>query len=90
MKSTRREFIKKSTILGTGIASLPILKKIKAKNLTNLISTVPMVVATWNVRPSTAKALELLTNGANGLDAIEEGIKIAEDDPENTSVGYGG
>lgn len=90
MKSTRREFIKKSTIIGTGIASLPLLKKIKTKKFTTINSTEPMVVATWNVPASTEKAIEMLNNSSIGLDAIEEGIKIAENDPENTSVGYGG
>lgn len=37
-----------------------------------------------------AKAFELLTSGADVLDALIAGVNIVELDPEDTSVGYGG
>lgn len=54
-------------------------------------SKFPIVISTWGgTAPSTKKAGELLLQGRSGLDAVEAGINLAEDDPENQSVGLGG
>jgi N4-(beta-N-acetylglucosaminyl)-L-asparaginase len=37
-----------------------------------------------------AKAFQMLTEGADVLDAVVSGVNIVELDPEDTSVGYGG
>lgn len=50
----------------------------------------PILVASWNGGPATAKAAVLHTAGTPLLRAIVEGIKLIEDDPEEMSVGYGG
>jgi len=50
----------------------------------------PIVVASGNGIPATAKAMELLRGGAGPLDAVIAGVNIVEDDPDDTSVGYGG
>ena len=34
--------------------------------------------------------MELMRAGSDPLDAVVAGINIVEDDPEDTSVGYGG
>jgi N4-(beta-N-acetylglucosaminyl)-L-asparaginase len=51
----------------------------------------PIVLSTWgqNVKANAA-AWEILANGGRALDAVEEGVKIPEADPSDTSVGYGG
>ena len=36
------------------------------------------------------RALEMIRNGADTLDAVIAGVNINEDDPEDSSVGYGG
>jgi len=51
----------------------------------------PVVLSTW--APNTkanAKAFSVLEPGGSALDAVEAGIKIAEADPSDQSVGYGG
>jgi isoaspartyl peptidase/L-asparaginase-like protein (Ntn-hydrolase superfamily) len=51
----------------------------------------PLVLATY--RPGldvVRKGYEVLRGGGSTLDAVEEGVKLAEADPSNTSVGYGG
>jgi N4-(beta-N-acetylglucosaminyl)-L-asparaginase len=50
----------------------------------------PILVASWNGGPATAKAASLHASGMPLLHAIVEGIKLIEDDPEEMSVGYGG
>jgi N4-(beta-N-acetylglucosaminyl)-L-asparaginase len=51
----------------------------------------PVVISTWKQGvKANEKAYEILINGGNSLDAVEQGVKVVEDDPEVLSVGYGG
>jgi len=51
----------------------------------------PFVISTWkHGLASNEKAYEILKNGGNSLDAVEQGVKVAEEDPNVLSVGYGG
>jgi N4-(beta-N-acetylglucosaminyl)-L-asparaginase len=51
----------------------------------------PVFLATWkHGLPAVNRASEVFHQGGNLLDAIEKGINIPEEDPEVTSVGYGG
>lgn len=50
----------------------------------------PVVISSANGLRATAKAMELLRAGADTLDAVIAGVNINEDDPEDSSVGYGG
>jgi len=51
----------------------------------------PFVISTWkHGLASNEKAYEILTSGGSSLDAVEQGVKVAEDDPDVLSVGYGG
>lgn len=51
----------------------------------------PVFLATWkHGLPAVNRAAEVFHQGGNLLDAIEKGINIPEQDPEVTSVGYGG
>lgn len=47
-------------------------------------------VASSNGLKAVTRAMELLSQGVDTLDAAVEGVKIQELDPEDTSVGYGG
>lgn len=50
-----------------------------------------MVVSTWNHGlAANEAAMQRLKNGGKAIDAVEEGVKVPEADPESTSVGYGG
>lgn len=48
------------------------------------------VISSANGLEATRKAFELLKQGADPLDAAIAGVNLVEDDPEDTSVGYGG
>ncbi|HEY3250347.1 MAG TPA: N(4)-(beta-N-acetylglucosaminyl)-L-asparaginase [Ignavibacteria bacterium] len=51
----------------------------------------PIVISTWKHGiPANEKAWDILNLGGNSLDAVEQGVKVAEDDPNVLSVGYGG
>jgi N4-(beta-N-acetylglucosaminyl)-L-asparaginase len=49
-----------------------------------------IVIASSNGERACAKAMEILTSGGDTLDAVVAGVNINEEDPEDTSVGYGG
>src|SRR5690349_16599097 len=51
----------------------------------------PFVISTWKHGiAANEKAYEILKEGGNSLDAVEKGVRVAEDDPTVLSVGYGG
>jgi N4-(beta-N-acetylglucosaminyl)-L-asparaginase len=47
-------------------------------------------VSSGNGARATEKAMELMRQGADPLDAVIAGVNIVEDDPNDMSVGYGG
>ncbi|MDH3198710.1 MAG: N(4)-(beta-N-acetylglucosaminyl)-L-asparaginase [Candidatus Krumholzibacteria bacterium] len=53
-------------------------------------ASVPVAISSANSLAPVARAYELLTAGADPLDAVVEGAKIQELDPADDSVGYGG
>jgi N4-(beta-N-acetylglucosaminyl)-L-asparaginase len=48
------------------------------------------VIASSNGLEATKRAWERLSQGSDALDAVIAGVTLVEDDPEDTSVGYGG
>ncbi len=50
----------------------------------------PVAIASANGLRAVQKAFDLLMQGADTLDAVIEGVKIQELDPNDDSVGYGG
>ena len=76
---TRRHWIGKTAGLAAAPAFAP--PPAGARNL---------VVASGNGERACAKAMEILNAGGDTLDAVIAGVNIVEEDPEDTSVGYGG
>jgi N4-(beta-N-acetylglucosaminyl)-L-asparaginase len=87
----RREFIKKSAVAGAGTYAATKLgiPGIITRSGDGMSS--PVIISTWNfgIRANEA-AWKLLSKGGNSLDAVEEGVRVIEDDPAIMSVGYGG
>src|SRR5438445_5317044 len=50
----------------------------------------PVAIASANGLRAVQKAFDLLMQGADTLDAVIQGVKIQELDPNDDSVGYGG
>lgn len=49
-----------------------------------------IAIASSNGLRATARAVEMMKQGADTLDAVVAGVNIQEEDPEDDSVGYGG
>lgn len=52
--------------------------------------SLPTVIASANGLKATEKAMALLQEGADTLEAVVAGVNLVEEDPNDTSVGYGG
>ncbi|MDP3773449.1 MAG: N(4)-(beta-N-acetylglucosaminyl)-L-asparaginase [Gemmatimonadales bacterium] len=88
---SRRDF------LLAGAATLPLAGKAAAKapgfpapSVVLRQGSRPCVVASANGIRGVARAMELLNQGVDTLDAVVEAVKIQELDPNDNSVGYGG
>ncbi len=67
-----------------GSALLPALGAARAQTAGNV------VISSANGARACARAMEVLNAGGDTLDAVVAGVNINEEDPEDTSVGYGG
>ncbi|MEZ4793454.1 MAG: N(4)-(beta-N-acetylglucosaminyl)-L-asparaginase [Gelidibacter sp.] len=95
----RRNFIKNASLTGVGLAVGTALiacdgkyKKPSEEEATIATpkASLPLVIATWDVKNATAKAWEILQAGGNALDAVEQGCRVEEADETGQSVGKGG
>ena len=51
----------------------------------------PVVISTWNHGvPANKVAWEILSKGGSALDAVEQGVRTAEANPDVQTVGLGG
>lgn len=90
----RRNFIAASSLAALGTMIKPLFansKLLGAKLPSPQKGDLPMVISTWNHgMPANEAAWEILSNGGSSLDAVEQGVRVPEGDPESMSVGYGG
>lgn len=90
----RRKFLQNTALSGLGLSvgasalanELPNFNSNGQLNLNNY----PLVIGTWDVKNATAKAWEVLQQGGSAMDAVEKGCNVEEEDPGNSSVGFGG
>lgn len=86
--TTRRKFLQStffsSLTLGAG-------KVFAGERKQKNIKDNPIVISTWNFgKVANVGAWKILEKGGRALDAVENGVKIAEADPNVQTVGYGG
>lgn len=93
----RRNFIKNASLTGVGIAvgsTLVSCTKSSSGEKKTIIPTtkvsLPLVIATWDVKNATTKAWKVINNGGNSIDAVEQGCMIEEANEKGQSVGKGG
>ena len=90
MNQKRRDFVKSAAILGitTGVVA-------KSTDVEILIPSSkdkfkPITIATWNNKKAVQEAWTVIQKGGKAVDAVEAGARVPEEDPKDTSVGYGG
>jgi N4-(beta-N-acetylglucosaminyl)-L-asparaginase len=88
MKTRRREFLKTSALAGAGMALSPGLAVLET--LSAQTKAKPIVISSANGLKATAKAMDMILQGTDALDAVVTGVNIVEDDPNDMTVGYGG
>lgn len=92
----RRDFIKigalgSVAVLTQQACSQPTEEKETIGEDPNKTINKPIVVSTWSHGQDANKAAwEILKNNGTALDAVEQGVRVTESDPENMSVGLGG
>jgi N4-(beta-N-acetylglucosaminyl)-L-asparaginase len=86
---TRRNFVISTSTAGvTALMANRLQDTFRANAQPALIK--PVVISSANGLQATAKAMELIQQGADALDAVIAGVNIVEDDPNDQSVGFGG
>lgn len=91
----RRNFIKKASATGLGLATVSssILNFDKTKLVQNSKTSKvvkPLVIATWRTDLAVETAAAVLEKGGSALDAVEQGCRIEEANEKNQTVGLGG
>ncbi len=84
---TRRDFFRTGAVAGLGARLLGGLSPV---TFGQSKGSRPLVVSSANGLRATAKAMEMIREGKDTLDAVVAGVAIVEDDPKDMSVGYGG
>lgn len=87
--ASRRNFLKKVVV--SSVAGAIGVPELMAEQAAGIEKSTPLVISTWDFGLEANKAaIKILTQGGSALDAVEAGVRVAEDDPANSSVGYGG
>jgi N4-(beta-N-acetylglucosaminyl)-L-asparaginase len=92
----RRNFLKNASLTGVGLAVGSSLVNCgdptegKPMPTPTDKASLPLVIATWDVKNATAKAWDILQSGGNALDAVEQGCRVEEANETGQSVGKGG
>jgi N4-(beta-N-acetylglucosaminyl)-L-asparaginase len=80
----RRQFLKAGALATTVVSAFP--TTIFAES-----NIKPIVLSTWNFGlKANEEAWRILSKNGSALDAVENGVKLVEADPNERSVGYGG
>jgi L-asparaginase/N4-(beta-N-acetylglucosaminyl)-L-asparaginase len=86
--SNRRKFLKSTIFSGLAVssASLGSLACAPRQEMKK-----PVVISTWNHGlEANAEAWKVLFKKGRAVDAVEQGVMVTENDPENATVGIGG
>lgn len=83
--------LNRKQFLRTGLLGIIPITGVSCSNSKKVTGTKPVVIATWETSlEATDAAWKTLQNNGYSLDAVEAGVRVEEDDPKNTTVGYGG
>jgi len=90
MSSDRRAFLKHAGAIGAGVLLADTLPSMLGQRLAAQSSVKPLVISSANGIKAIPRAMDLIHSGSDALDAVIAAVNIVEDDPNDTSVGYGG
>jgi len=91
MSLSRRKFLVNSALISGAVVTNSLIASNQSNKSTTNIQELPLIISTWSHGfPASKKALKVLANNGNLLDAITSGINLSENDPANHSVGLGG
>ncbi|MDX1493077.1 MAG: N(4)-(beta-N-acetylglucosaminyl)-L-asparaginase [Longimicrobiales bacterium] len=88
--TTRRDFIRTSAGVGAGAALGAFPSKLEGAPAVIVRRATPTCVASGNGLAAVSRAIEELANGASTIEAVVAGVNLVEEDPDDSSVGYGG
>ncbi|MBX2991089.1 MAG: N(4)-(beta-N-acetylglucosaminyl)-L-asparaginase [Bacteroidetes bacterium] len=88
MSTTRREFLKRASAAGVGALAVSAIPESIISQTQSAVK--PVAISSGNGIPAVTKAIEMIRSGSDALDAVIAGVNIVENDPNDTSVGYGG
>ncbi|MGV3771627.1 MAG: N(4)-(beta-N-acetylglucosaminyl)-L-asparaginase [Verrucomicrobiales bacterium] len=94
MDQSRRHFIASTcsaVVLGGYLNSTRTAQGAKVNSAAQKTNERPLVISTWPFgKPANEEALRVIAAGGSALDGVEHGIRLAESDPDNSSVGLAG
>jgi len=90
MSPNRRDFLKRATAVGAGAFVSTSIPSLVSNHVAAQPQSNPIAIASANGMQAVTKAMELIRSGVDALDAVVAGVNIVEEDPNDTSVGYGG
>ncbi len=86
--TNRREFLKMGALSGVAAGSVLSVSQLSPGSGQ---ADGPVVISTWNHGiPANEAAWEVLGSGGRALEAVVQGVRVPEGDPQFRSVGYGG
>lgn len=88
--ATRRDFIRTSAGVGAGAALGAFPGALEGAPAVIVRQVTPTCVASANGLGAVSRAIEELADGASTIEAIVRGVNLVEEDPDDSSVGYGG
>jgi N4-(beta-N-acetylglucosaminyl)-L-asparaginase len=89
--ATRRDFLRTTTGAGLGVAlAVGAPGAVRGAPAVVRRRVTPVCVASGNGLAAVARAMQELAAGASTVEAVVRGVNLVEEDPEDTSVGYGG
>src|SRR5258707_6610923 len=91
---SRRKFFLTSCASGAAAGVGNLLGNVSSANAAPLATVAqgkrPLIISSANGLHALDKGMAILKQGGDTLDAVIAAVTVVEDDPNNTSVGYGG
>jgi N4-(beta-N-acetylglucosaminyl)-L-asparaginase len=86
--SNRRKFLKSTIFSGLAVSSVSLSSMACSEEK---VTKKPIVISTWNHgMEANTEAWNVLSKNGRAVDAVEKGVMVTENDPNNATVGIGG